>query len=229
MSPEQLIKEGGPWQKLLASPRFADMIISIFDEGQCISTWADFHTNYRAVGWLHLLLPLRTPVLVTDTTFPPKIFDNVKEILHFRKSELVVFHMSCDWPDISILVCPICSPLSSFMDLDFVIQSWKGDGTPPLKFLIFFDSISESVKVSNYLKSLLPIDLRNKVNWFHSEKLNTFKTEELDRFTKGDTWGLCAMDSFGMVSWAFVNMFRTSPKWQGMDIKDMQIVTSLLL
>ena len=142
-----------------------------------------------------------------DTTFPPKIFNNVKEILHFQKSELVVFHTSCEQPDISILVHPICSPLSSFTNLDFIIQSWKGDGTP-LEFLIFFDSISESVEASNYLKSLLPIDLQNKINWFHPEMLNTFKTEELDRFMKGDTWGLCVMDSFGMVSWAFVNMFK---------------------
>ena len=151
------MKEGGPWQKLLTSPRFADMIISItFDEGWCISTWADFHTDYRAVGWLHLPLPLRTPILVMDVTFPPKIFKDVKEILHFQKSELVVFCMPCDGPDISILVCPICSPLSSFTDLDFIIQSWKENGTPPLKFLVFFDSISESVKASNHLKSLLP-------------------------------------------------------------------------
>jgi superfamily II DNA helicase RecQ len=207
------MKEGGPWQKLLASPRFADMIISIiFDEGRCISTWADFRTDYRAVGLLHLLLPPRTPVLVADATFPPNVFEDVKEILHFRKSELVVFRTSCDRPDISILVRPICSPLSSFTDLDFVIQSWKDDGTPPPKFLVFFDSISESVKAANYLKSLLPMDLRNKINWFHSQMSNTFKTEELDRFTKGDTWGLFATDSFGMVSWAFVNMFTPSPK-----------------
>jgi len=98
------------------------------------------------VGWLHLLLPPRTPILVTGATFPPKIFKDVKEILHFQKSELVVFCMSCDQPDISILVCPICSLLSSFTDLDFIIQSWKEDGTPPLKFLVFFDSIVRATR-----------------------------------------------------------------------------------
>ena len=104
MNPEQLMKEGGPWQKLLASTRFADMIISIiFDEGQCISTWADFCTDYRAVGQLHLLLPLRTPVLVMDTTFPPKIFKDVKEILHFWKSELVVFCTSWKYNRIGVM------------------------------------------------------------------------------------------------------------------------------
>ena len=195
------MKEGGPWQKLLASPRFANMIISIiFDEGRCISTWADFRTDYKAVGRLQLLLPPGTPIMVADATLPPKIFEDMKEILHFRKSDLVVFRMSCDRPDISILVRPICSTLSSFTDLDFVIHRWKEDGTPPPKFLIFFDSISESVKAANHLKSLIPIELQNKINWFHSEMSNTFKVEELDSFTKGDTWGLCATDSFGMVS-----------------------------
>ena len=41
-SPEQLMKVGGPWQRLLRSWHFSSMIISIiFDEGHCIDLGCD--------------------------------------------------------------------------------------------------------------------------------------------------------------------------------------------
>jgi superfamily II DNA helicase RecQ len=200
-SPEQLMKAGGPWQRLLRSSHFSSMIISIiFDEGRCIITWGNFRNDYGLVGRLPILLPSGTPIVIADATLPPTIFNDVKEILHFRKSDLLVFCESCDRPDISILVRPVLSTLATFRDLDFVLRDWKDGDAPPPKFLIFFDSINESVKASKHLKSLLPKQYHDKVNWYHSEMSATYKIEEYERYVKGETWGLCATDSFGMVS-----------------------------
>jgi hypothetical protein len=83
-SPEQPMKQGGPWQKLLGSTHFSSMIISIiFDKGRCIITWANFHIDYGLVGYLHILLPPGTPIVIADATLPPKIFEDLKEVLHF--------------------------------------------------------------------------------------------------------------------------------------------------
>jgi hypothetical protein len=183
------------------------MIISIiFDEGRCIITWANFRINYGLVGRLHILLPPGTLIVIADVTLPPNIFEDLKEVLYFRMSELVVFCESCDRPDKSILVRPMLNTLSSFRDLDFVLCDWKDGDVPPPKFLIFFDSINESVKTTMHLKSLLPKQYYNKVNWFNSEMSPTYKIEEFERYVKGETWGLCMTDSLGMVSSTLLNM-----------------------
>ena len=180
------------------------MIVSIiFDEGRCIITWANFRTDYGLVGQLQILLPPGTPIMIADATLPPTILDDLKKTLHFRKSDLLVFRESCDRPDISILVRPVLSTLSSFRDLDFTLCDWKDGDAPPPKFLIFFDSINDSVNATKHLKSLLPKQYHDKVNWYHSEMSPTYKIEEYEEYVKGETWGLCATDSFGMVSARF--------------------------
>lgn len=128
---------------------------------------------------------------------------------------LSVFHKSCNRPDISILVHPVLSTLATFRDLDFVLCDWKDGDVPPPKFLIFFDSINESVKATKHLKSLLPKQYQDKVNWYHSEMSPTYKIEEHERYVKGETWGLCAMDSFGMVSTTLLNTCRRLTKDRG--------------
>jgi superfamily II DNA helicase RecQ len=48
VSPEQLMKPGGEFEKLLRKPLFAQQIIGIiFDEAHCIATWANFGLNIR--------------------------------------------------------------------------------------------------------------------------------------------------------------------------------------
>ncbi|KAG1724792.1 hypothetical protein EDB19DRAFT_1618803, partial [Suillus lakei] len=43
VSPEQLMKPGGGFEKLLCKPLFAQQIIGIiFDKAHCIATWGDF-------------------------------------------------------------------------------------------------------------------------------------------------------------------------------------------
>jgi hypothetical protein len=177
-SPEQLIKQGGPWQKLLGSTHFSLMIISIiFDKGH---TWANFHIDYGLVGCLHILLPPGTPIVIADAMLPPNIFEDLKEVLHFQKLELVVFRESCNQLDISILIRLMLNTLSSFRDLDLVLCDWKDGDVPPPKFLIFLDSINESVKATMHLKSLLLKQYYNKVNWFNSEMSPTYKIEEFE-------------------------------------------------
>jgi hypothetical protein len=71
--------------------------------------------------------------------------------------------------------------------------------SPPPKFLVFFDDINEAIRACNHLKSLLPEEYRDRINWFNSDMSNTFKDHESSRISCGDGWGMFTTDSFGMV------------------------------
>jgi len=92
------------------------------------------------------------------------------------------------------------SPLSSFVDLEFVLHNWKS-GDPPLpKFLVFFDDINEAICVCNHIWSLVPPEFCDKIKWFNSDISNVFKDSEATWFGGDDRWGLFTTDLFGMVS-----------------------------
>ncbi|KAG2030930.1 hypothetical protein BDR03DRAFT_877168, partial [Suillus americanus] len=90
--------------------------------------------------------------------------------------------------------------LVSYADLAFLIPtSMKSDDLPPLKFLIFFDSIQEGINATKYLQARLSPDLQNKVKWFNSNMTTEFKAAEVTNLIARDTWGLCTTEAFGMV------------------------------
>ncbi|KAI0705896.1 hypothetical protein BC835DRAFT_1261200 [Cytidiella melzeri] len=70
-------------------------------------------------------------------------------------------HQSNDHPNVYLGVCQICHLLKSFKDLKFLVpKHWKpGDKIP--KFLIFFNSIQESVNTVKSLWTKMPSEMRN--------------------------------------------------------------------
>lgn len=195
------MKEGGGFERLTKNRDFTDRVISvIFDEAHCISAWGGFRPEYREVGRLKFMLPKDIPIMITSATLPQMVLKDVKEILGLRSENLEVFRRSSDRPNVHLFVRPIINSLASFADLAFLLRDWKPGDPQPLKFLIFFDDINESVRAGLYLKSLLPPEYRHKINWFNSTMSNVFKNDETISLETGDAWGLLTTDSFGMVS-----------------------------
>jgi superfamily II DNA/RNA helicase len=173
---------GGSFERILKSTSFTDHVISInFDEGHCISAWGGFRPEYREVGRLRYLLPKEILIVITSATLPELVFNDVLKILELRREDVVIFRRSNDRPNIHLTVHEINNPLSSFCDLRFLLRDWKPGDTPPLKFLVFFDDIQEAIQACQYIKSLLPPEFRDKVNWFNSDMSDTFKEEETRR------------------------------------------------
>lgn len=194
------MKEGGGFEKLLKNETFTSRIISvIWDEAHCISTWGEMRTAYREAGRLRAKLA-SVPYLVTSATLPPLALAEVMENLKMKKERTISIHRSNDRPNVHLVVRKIRYPLNTFLDLVFLVpEGWKAGDRQPPKFLIFFDSIPDSIAAAKVLRNRLPLEYQNKIKWFNSDMSEQFRECEVDALRVGKTWGLCCTDSFGMV------------------------------
>ena len=212
ITPEKLMKLGGGFEHLIKNVHFTSHITSvIFDEAHCISTWGSFCSEYKEISHLHYMLPVEIPIMITTATLPPLIFDDIKNTLRLRPEKLTVIRRSSDCPNINIVVRPIQHLLNSFADLKFLLHDWKVGGSPPPKFLIFFNNINEAVRACQYFHSLVPVEYQDKFIWFNSDMSTLFKDEKASCLMHGDSWGMFTMESFGMVSEVvYLNMYTIS-------------------
>ncbi|KAG0704809.1 hypothetical protein DFH29DRAFT_981291 [Suillus ampliporus] len=144
ISPEQLMKPGGEFEKLLCKPLFAQQIIGIiFNEAHCIMTWGEFHPEYKELERLRYILPCYVPFMLASATLTVDNLAHVKWLLHVHSdTKLLTIQTSVNHANIRLCIRKIMYSLSSYQDLSFLIPNgWKdGDPLPP-KFLIFFDDI----------------------------------------------------------------------------------------
>ena len=200
------MKPNGEFEKLLKNRLFASRIISIIiDEAHCLTEWGDFRPEYRELGRLHYM-PSSIPLLVTSATLTRNIFSDIINLLCIPSDRKYVVRRSSDRPNIKIGVRKIKYSLNSFADLTFLIPTgFKVGDPPPPKFLVFFDDITESINAATVLRRRLPCELRDKIKWFNADMTTTFKEDELERLTGGDSWGFCTTTSFGMVNIGYTN------------------------
>ncbi|KIK20561.1 hypothetical protein PISMIDRAFT_71516, partial [Pisolithus microcarpus 441] len=241
ISPEQVMKPDGGFEKLLKNSLFVTWIISIvIDEAHCLTDWGEFQLEYKELGWLCYVLPHSVPLLVTSAMIMKKTLHDLTQLLHMSPSRTVVVCWSSDRPNIKIGVQKIKYALSSYTDLAFLIPAgFKVDDLPLPKFLIFFDNIPDSISAACALCHCLPCELTNKIKWFNSEMSTSFKEAELEKLTSGETWGLCTMTSFGMgmdvLDISLVIQWRVTCKlaalWQcfGQAVRDKQLTGTALL
>ncbi|KAG2148115.1 P-loop containing nucleoside triphosphate hydrolase protein [Suillus clintonianus] len=210
VSPEQLMKPGGEFEKLLHKPEFASQIIRfIFDEAHCITSWGEFRPEYKELQRLRYILPCYVPFMMASATLAPSDLSHAKRLLRMRAENLVTVKTSIDRFNIKLCVRKIKHSLASFQDLAFLIpDGWKNNDPIPPKFLVFFDSIQDAIAAAKSLQKRLPVEMRDKIKWFNSDMTTEYKENEVRRLTSGETWGLCTTESFGM----------------GMDIPDIMLV-----
>lgn len=190
--------------KLFQTGSFTSRIMGIvIDEAHCVSQWGSFRPEYREISRLHSVLP-GIRFHITSATLPRFVLDDVLGILHVTRDQLFTIHRSNDRPNVAIVVREIQHSLTSFADLDFLVEGWAGGGPPPPKFLILFDNISDCVKAALRLRSRLPAKDRDKIKWHHSDMSSEFRVEELEALRKGEVYGFCATDTLGMVRYLFL-------------------------
>jgi superfamily II DNA helicase RecQ len=208
MNPE-ILMGNDEVEKLWKKPQVTKRLLNfIFDEGHCIGEWGKFRKEYLLVGNLRLLITERIPIYVASATLPPSILLDIVEILKLRPKETIHVLYSNDRPEIRLMVRGLVCPANSFKDLAFLIPEGfqETDDAPP-PFLVFFDNTKESERACKYLRSRLPRSLWDKVRWFHSTMTQQYREEQVEAMRKGNVWGLCCTDAFGMVRSPFY-LFR---------------------
>ena len=207
---------------MLKDPLFTSRVISIIiDEAHCLADWGEFRPEYKELGRLRYILPAAVRLMITSATLTNDALVTTTRLLHMRLDKMTVIRRSTDRPNIKIGVKKLKYALSSFADLAFLIpEGWKPGDPPPPKFLIFFDSIQDSISAAIYLRRRLPPEFRKKIKWFNSNMTTTYKEDELSNIVSGETWGLCTTDSFGMVSFDVLGntMITHYTRIQGMDV-----------
>ncbi|KAJ7934404.1 hypothetical protein B0H13DRAFT_1591629, partial [Mycena leptocephala] len=162
---ETLMQQDGGFDKLWKKPQFTSRLISIvWDEGHCVSKWAGFRPEYKEVGRLRFLIPRSIPFVIVSATLPPAVLSDVMRTLQVLPDKVTIIRRSNDRPNIHLAVREMKYPMNSFKDLAFLIpENWKpGDPLPP-KFLIFFNSIADSIEAAKFLRGRLPLEYRHKI------------------------------------------------------------------
>lgn len=170
VNPEVLMRENGVFEQLFKNKTFMSSVISIIiDEAHCISQWGSFRPEYRELGRLRYLQRHPCTVMATSATLTPSVIKDIKHVLGLREENLFFSQCPVDRPNISIAVRPFLNPRNSFFNLKFLLRDWQPGYPPPPTFIVFFDSIPESVSASHYLRSLLPLEYEDRIMWFNSE------------------------------------------------------------
>lgn len=120
--------------------------------------------------------------------FVPNVLEYIKKILNIRTS-MQLYYWPLDRPNITYTVVPITLKFK-FRDLNFLVLEINGVSVIK-KTIIFVDSITKGIEMANYLRSLLPTKLQDKIHQlihsFPSIPEIIIKTGWLDNFLNGDT------------------------------------------
>ncbi|EPQ50051.1 P-loop containing nucleoside triphosphate hydrolase protein [Gloeophyllum trabeum ATCC 11539] len=191
------------FDRLWKNETFTSRIISmVWDEAHCVSTWGDFREQYKESHRLRYIIPQTIPFYLPSATLPEIVLKDVMSILQIRQDKLCIIQRPNDRPNIRIAVSKMKHPANSFRDLDFLIPNSQPPEEPHKKFLVFFDSIAESLKATKYLQARLSEvhgrDHVGKVAWFNSDMSDSYRRDYAKELRMGEVWGLICTDSFGM-------------------------------
>ncbi|KAF4563156.1 hypothetical protein EYR40_007131 [Pleurotus pulmonarius] len=188
---------------LLEDTKFASSILHIvFDEGHCISEWGKFRKDYTRLGGLRSTIRSaeNIPFYVASATLPKSIIKEISTVLRLRKEHTEYILLSNDRPEVSLLVQPLVYPANGYKDLEFLLKGEPYCDTPPDKFIVFFDNTKEAEAARDALRKRLSSENQMRVKHFHSTMTQEYREEELANFRRGDIWGICSTDAFGMAS-----------------------------
>lgn len=152
------MKPNSEFEKLLKDPLFTSYLVGIIiDEAHCITEWGEFRPEYRELGRLRYILPSTISIMIASATLTKVALTHTTRLLHMHADKMVTIHRLSDRPNIKIGVRKIKYALSSYGDLAFLDPvGWKVGNPPPPKFLIFFDSIPDTINATKYLRKRLP-------------------------------------------------------------------------
>ena len=113
----------------------------------------------------------------------------------------------------------------TYLDLGFLIPANQQVGDPlPTKFMVFFNSKGEAEEAAKFLRSHLPVEMCDKVQWLHAGMTPAFCNDEIRHLVNGEWWGLALTDVRGMVS-SFNSQCNVNlPFVEGVEVPDITLI-----
>ena len=176
----------------------------IIDEAHCVSQWGDdFRASYLELYHLYLVLQDDVPFFLTSATLHTAVWKRVLDICQMPKNTNVLQRTN-DHPNLHLCVQAMEHPLNSYFNLAFLVPLGlallpQSDLLPLPQFLIYFNSCTETINGARFLCQHLGLTLRHKIVWFHSGMSDEFRREVISEYEQGLIWGICCMDTCGMV------------------------------
>lgn len=172
-----------------------------FDECHVIEQWggADFRPIYGRVGNARATFPPHIPFLATSATLPKIVREKVFQVLHFRRNQTIVLNVGNDCPNIRTnIIISRGNPNCPDQFIDDIISDVKR-GTLRRR-MVFVDSLLGAQDLCEHVKTLLPKEMKNELNWYHA-KLGDLSNEiTMERFATGEISVLFTTEAAGMVS-----------------------------
>lgn len=127
------------------------------DEAHLLWGWQEFRKKYANVGKLRAFFA-DVPIMALSATITRNILEYICESLHLQ-TLVQLYKRTLDWPNITYMVKEIKE--KGFKELDVLVPQIRGISDIP-KTMLFVDKIEDGVKMSQYLRSLLPESIRKK-------------------------------------------------------------------
>jgi superfamily II DNA helicase RecQ len=194
------MKDGGRLKNMLKTSAFYSRLqYVVIDEAHCLVSWSTFRPDYLLLQQLRYIIPDRKAFYAASATLLPHARQELARILQLRSSSTDEFIRSNDRPNVRLSARFMRHPANSYRDLAFLTRKVPALDRPET-FAVFFDTTTEAEEAALALRELLPEEDRDKIVWFHAKMSNEFRQEQVEKLKKGELWGICTTEAFGLVS-----------------------------
>lgn len=175
----------------LAKPEFRAILKSIHvdlfvvDEAHCASQWGhDFRPDFMALG--EAIADLGRPtVLALTVTATPDVIDDIRRQLRIPDAEVV--HMGIDRPNLTLAVVKAEGEDAKRVEILRVVGEAEGTG------IIYTATVRAVKELTSFLQ-----DQGIAAEMYHGQLRTALRTENQDRFMRGDLKVIVATNAFGL-------------------------------
>lgn len=181
----------------------------ILDEVHTVFEWGEsFRPEYLRLSNLYLRFIGRFQWFLTSAALSYHTTDKVLHDLKMPPPSLkpqpdhsLWLRRSNDRPNLHYVVRRLRFAKSSYLDLTFLIppNTAPNNHKDIPRFLVYCNSRDEAQKAAEYLRSLLPLELRGLIRWVHAGMSDHHRKECTDLYEEGVLIGLICTDALGMV------------------------------